>query len=186
MFYKKNLLILLTVLFYEKIFTRQWQFSPFFLEFNQTTTPIKIEQYSHHNIQLNPDDDTQDNHITSYCSYDGKPQTNQPLSLTRQEFYKCINILSMLYASIKIIKQYNNIYVQTIPDTSQNSFIISKLKNFSAYMCPQFLKKLNKHGQFFINSLEIIIETLIFKYIAKLIILCGSMDILDKSRKKNF
>ncbi|HZW61251.1 MAG TPA: hypothetical protein VFF04_03430 [Candidatus Babeliales bacterium] len=81
---------------------------------------------------------------------------------------KIINLTALCYASWKIYWRYQEIG-KSVPETFVHKIF--------GYARP--IQLLTNRGSFFIDSGGIILETMLYKTLAQLILLCASSDILE-------
>lgn len=76
------------------------------------------------------------------------------------------------------------LYKNPSPNPANQSLIATFLKKNIEYICPTFIKQTGSQAIFICQALGVIGETLLYKTIAKLILLCGDGDILDVLKTK--
>lgn len=97
------------------------------------------------------------------------PQESSLLSYENAQ--RMINIATIIFATIKIYERYQAIGVAPVHDQSWTLALTS--------WCPAMLHSVGMYGNFLIDSTTIVFEALIYKAIAKLLLLCAHGDISD-------
>lgn len=95
--------------------------------------------------------------------------------LSQATIEKAINIIACTYAFAQIYNRYQAMHAPPGVDDSWTG----SLKNALSSLCPALIQTIGSHGMLFIDSTEIVFETLVYKAIAKLIVLCAYGDIGD-------
>lgn len=146
----------------QNIFKSSWHFSPDFL------TQYKPQQVSPHESSLfNSTSDalpiqlTKDTSIFSY-----------------ENAQRAINIATIIFATIKIYERYQTIGATARPTTNDYQ-LISAIKKIIASLCPDMLQSMGAYGFFLIDSTTIVFKALVYKTIARLLLLCAHGDLSD-------
>lgn len=150
------LLVILTYSIYDANATKNhWQFSPDFLAQH-------VPKKTTYNTVYQPA------HVPLYPSHT-VPQ--EPSLFSYENAQRMINIATIIFATIKIYERYQTIGVATVHDQSWTLALTS--------WCPAMLHSFGVYGNFLIDSTTIVFEALIYKAIAKLLLLCAHGDISD-------
>ena len=152
-----------------------WQFSPLFL------AHYKPQEIGGHPIYqtIQPPLFT---HLTA-PHYPQEPSIIQAnSSLFSHENAQCmVNIAAIVFATIKIYQRYETLHLK-LPTALNDQSWASAIKTMIISSCPSILQSASTNGVFLIDSTTIIFEVLIYKSIAKLLLLCAYGDIVDLLR----
>lgn len=169
--------------------SRTWQFSSTFLQNQKPNTPsnspsselkptIPSSPPSHHVQNVIPINSPYP-YIPS-IAHTHQPPNPPPSLFTYENAYTALNVATMSYVAYEIYRLYTAmINPSQAIKTDESSFIIKAFKEILLFLCPQFLQNIGRIGLFFIDSFAIVVQALLYKTIAKLIILCGQGDIVD-------
>ena len=89
--------------------------------------------------------------------------------LSYNNVHACINIAAMVHATVKI---YMRLRANASTSTPASS-------SWWSTLCPQWMCTITSQSSFFVDSVCIVLETLLYKTIAKYIVACASHDIVD-------
>lgn len=101
--------------------------------------------------------------------YVAKPESMFSM-LSYERVNRLINLAAIAYASYKIYLRYEQMG-KPVPETAMYKII--------NYFKPLQLQSITNKGSFFIDAGAIIIETLLYKTLIQLLVLCGTSDVLE-------
>lgn len=132
-------------------------------------------QFSPHVLQLLRQQDNKTSeyvdqtHTNTVMHQTIKQQSDSSCSEWAKKADIAINIAAVVYAAAKIYHCYS--MVSPAKPT--------RLQTWWLAACPAWMHALTKQGSFFIDSIGCILETLVYKTIAKCVVACGTHDIVD-------
>jgi hypothetical protein len=98
-------------------------------------------------------------------------------SRTKEHLEMLLNVATVAYAAFHIYKRYK--VLNKPAPIIRRSFVGSLLNNVYTHMFPPTIQKSFMQGNFCLEALGIVIEALLYKTVAQLIIICGSGSIMD-------
>ena len=154
----------------QSIFKSSWHFSPDFLAQYKPHQAPELEA-----LQPAPQS------LHTYQPLASEPQllVARPASLFSYEnAQRMINIATIIFATIKIYERYQAIGITAQPNMNDYQWLAS-MKKMIASLCPDMLQTMGAYGFFLIDSTAIVFKALVYKAIAKLLLLCAHGDISD-------
>lgn len=103
------------------------------------------------------------------------PTTEKINGLTSERFYTIIDTSALLFVLVQLAHSYYQIYYA---HGSSDSFGAYLRAGFS-YLMPRLIKSFGNHGIFLFSALSITLQALFYKTVAKMVVMCGSGDLLD-------
>jgi hypothetical protein len=107
-------------------------------------------------------------------------QQNHPF-FTYEKAYKAIDLIALSYALFHTYKRYQSVYYEA--NSANQSYISRLFSTIVSTFSPQLLIDLSKNGSFLLESMSVLIETLVLKTSLKLILYAGQGDIIDLANK---
>lgn len=173
MIIKKGICIVLTIFFHQYGCAQNtahgsWRFSPEFLACyqQQKTENISTINSAHHEA-----------YITTNATQE-KALTTPSILFSYENAQHLINIAAIIFAAIKIYQRYETINITPSANNDNTSWSLS-LKNIMPSILPSILYNISIYGSFLTDSTKIVFQALVYKTIAKLLLLCAHGDITD-------
>ena len=98
--------------------------------------------------------------------------------LSYENAQRTINIATILFAAIKIYERYQTIGTTTEPNMNDYQ-LIAAVKGIITSLCPDMLQSIGAYSFFLVDSTAIVFKALVYKTIAKLLLLCAQGDLSD-------
>jgi hypothetical protein len=106
------------------------------------------------------------------------PATKSESLLSYENAQRLINIATIIFATMQIYERYQIIGSATQPTVDDYQLIVA-IKKLIAAWCPSIVQSAGVYGFFLVDSTAIVFKALVYKAIAKLLLLCVYGDISD-------
>lgn len=91
---------------------------------------------------------------------------------------RAVNIATIIFATIQIYERYQTIGFA--PEQSPNDYqVIIAIKKIIASLCPEIIQHMSSYGFFLVDSTAIVFKALVYKAIARLLLVCAYGDLSD-------